>query len=256
MRYKKRYKKKRKKASKNRIVPILLLFIFLTIFIFVSVYFFKYAFCNIKYFSINQIEISGTNDLSQDKLKEKMVGFIGRQLYKVPVDSIAHYFNDIERIKSLRVQRKFPNAISIKIKERRVDFYYKDKTGELYPISGDGTILSNPPSYVQYDLPIISGFKIKNLKPGLRISHPRFKIILSLRDAIKKIDESFLEDISEFYYRDGELCFVENQNGCKIIVGNEDFENRLRSFLCMYKSLGIEKRRIYDLRFSNQIILK
>jgi len=70
------------------------------------------------------------------------------------------------------------------------------------------------------------------------------------------MDENLLSNISEFYFEDGELCFVEYQNTCKIIVGNDNFDRKLQKFLCVYKSLGIECRKIYDLRFSNQIILR
>ena len=249
-----RYTRTRINKQKSITVSILLFFIFLTVFVFISVYCFKYAFCNIRYFTIKQIEISKTYELSQDKLKERINGFIGKQLYKVQIDSIAHYFDDLERIKSLQIQRKFPNAISIKIKERRAHFYYKTSSGELYPISEDNVILSN--SNIQYDLPIVSGFEIRNLKAGVKISHPKFNIILSLVNAIKEMDENLLSNISEFYFEDGELCFVEYQNTCKIIVGNDNFDRKLQKFLCVYKSLGIECRKIYDLRFSNQIILR
>ena len=232
-------------------------FIFITLVIFLVFWGVKSLIGNLSFFEIEEIEIVGNVNLETDFLQSFVRDLSGKNLFKISKKEILKKYENIVRLKDIKVYRIIPVKLKLKIIERIGVFYLKTSEGELFPIDEDQIVLDNDSFYLSEILPIIeTDIDKKDLFIGMKIEHENIKKVFEFWKEIKSYDENFIHKISEFYIDDKELIMIEANMGYEIIFGEEDIENKLKRFTFLEQNRGFEKGDIIDLRFSNSLIIR
>lgn len=208
-------------------------------------------------FRVKKIEIVGSKNLDKNFLKNLSREFIGKNLFDIPTSDILVKYDNIIRVKKVDVNKKLPDVIEIKITERIGILYVKSMEGDFLPIDEDKIVLDKADFYFSEDLPVVS-LNISNhtFKLGEKIQDKQLDRIIYLLRKIQKIDPVFLTNISEFYIFENEVYFVDSQNGCRVILGEDDLDDKIKRFLFLRSNKGFERNSIVDLRYKNQIIVR
>ncbi|MCD4650712.1 MAG: FtsQ-type POTRA domain-containing protein [Candidatus Cloacimonetes bacterium] len=201
------------------------------------------------------IAISGNLNLPEDFLRELASGFYGRNIYSVSDDEIFAHYENIVRIKSIKVRRRLPHTICIKVEERRSHCLLKTTNGILIPMDNEHVILDNKGFYPFEDAPIISvNIDSGQLTTGSVFNDDETNHSLEMLSRIQEIDADFAQRISEFYHNNGQLHLVEVNSGSRILIGDGFLEEKLKRFAFFEQNQGLAQNSTVDLRFRNQIV--
>ena len=244
-------KKKRRGSSRYFV-----LFIFLIILLFSGFIGIKRLIQSIGYFNIEKIEVVGNNILETDFLLNLCNGLIGGNLFSVSKNDILKKYENVIRIKDIKVLKIIPGKLKLKIIERKTVFLIKTKEGELYPVDEEKIILDNNHS-IKEILPIISlGLSKNEIIFGEVISNELIDRSFDFRLSVNNVESKFFNKISEFYEEGEDIYMVELNKGYKIIFGEGDIEDKLRRFMFLEKNRDFERGSIIDLRFKDRLIIR
>jgi len=163
-------------------------------------------------------------------------------------------------VKSVCVNRIFPDAIHVQISER--DPIAIINTGQLRYIDQDGFLLPQIETAVKLDLPIISRIVgLENAQVGEIISNTELTEAIGLLQTAQKIDTAIYHSISEVNMNNGkDIILYSTEVGVPILVGREDYGKKLILFQTFWsnfvKSQNAEKLQYIDLRFKEQVVVK
>ncbi|MCK4694671.1 MAG: FtsQ-type POTRA domain-containing protein [Candidatus Cloacimonetes bacterium] len=244
-------KKKRRGSSRYFVV-----FIFLIILLFGGFIGIKRIIQSIGYFNIEKIEVVGNNILEPDFLLNLCNDLIGENLFSVSKKDILKKYENVIRIKDIKVLKIIPGKLKIKIIERKAVFLIKTKEGVLYPVDEDKIILDSNYSFKEI-LPIISlGLSKNEIIFGKVISNEFIDRIFDFRLSVNSVESKFFNKISEFYEEDEDIYMVELNKGYKIIFGDGEMEDKLKRFMFLEKNRDFERGSIIDLRFKDRLIIR
>ena len=245
---------KRKKRGSSRFYLLYIFIVFLLAIGFLGV---RALFQKLSYFDIRSISVSGNINLEKDFLVSFVKEYLGSNLYRVSKMEIEKKYENIIRIKSLKVKKIFPNKLKIVIRERVGEFFLKTVEGELFPVDSEKTVLDNENFYEKENLPLIdTNIKRDSLWFGEIVGNEFVDSVYSLCHRIKAVNSDFLDDISEIYQEDGDIYFIEMERGYKIVFGEDNLEDKLNQFTLLEENRTFEKGTIVDLRFKNILIVR
>jgi len=214
-------------------------------------------FKKLSYFDINEIAVSGNINLESEFLVNFVKEYLGTNLYSISKTDIEKKYENIVRIKRIKVRKVFPNKLKIIVRERLGSFYLKSKEGELFPIDSEKIILDNENFYEKENLPIIdTNIKSESLVFGETVKNSFVDSVFSLCARLKLVNPDFLDKISEIYWEDDDIFFVEMEKGYKIVFGNGNMEDKMNQFTLLEENRTFEKGTVVDLRFDNELIVR
>jgi len=244
-------KKKRHGSSRYYFLYIFMIMIMIVIVTGVRMLIIKVSF-----FEISEIKISGNYNIKEEFLKNLSQDCLGKNLYEISKNEIRSRYENLVRIKNVKVNRIFPDKLKITIFERLGVFYLKTKEGILFPLDIEKIVLDNDNFYSAEILPIIeTDLMNENIVYGEIIEHDFVDRVYDFYEEIKLEDKEFIDKISEFYLENGKFCMIEANIGYKIIFGEDKIKNKLLRFNFLEKNRGFEKGNIVDLRFDKQLIV-
>ncbi len=207
------------------------------------------------FFKIESIAIKGNINLNEIFLRELSSEFIGMNLFSIKKKKIEKKYENIVRIKNIKVKLRIPNQLLIQFEERIASYYLKTKEGDFIPIDNEGYILDNEGFYVSEDVPLIDiNFQSKNLEIGEKLENEFVSKVFSLHQQIQEINPELSKNISEYYLSDNEIYFVEMNSGCRIVLGDENLKDKIIRLKFLNDNQGFQNIAVLDLRFKNQII--
>ncbi len=132
------------------------------------------------YFSIKTVEISGTQNLSSQKLLEVISPLLAGNIFTCDIKSATTYLEKNRWVESVSIRRRLPDSIVVELTERKPIAAMLADSGKRYLIDRHGFLLeeiSQPGKYV-----LLTGFpgSTNGGLPGVRISEKRL-----LEDALK-----------------------------------------------------------------------
>ncbi len=214
-------------------------------------------FTKLDLFKVKYIKISGNVNLETDFLKNICNDFINMNLYSISKKDVLKKYENIVRIEGIKVSRIFPNKLKIEISEKRGVFFLRTERGIIFPIDKNRVVLDNVNFYENEVLPII-GTKISDAKIiiGKRIENVLIEKIFFLREKFANVDPDFINSISEFYLKDENLIFVNANIGYRIVLGENEIEEKLKRLIFLEQNRTFEKGTIIDLRFKDQLVIR
>jgi len=206
--------------------------------------------------TIKKIQIVGNANLSTTVLQSIAAPFIGENIYEVDLQDVTLRYQSVSRIKEVKAQTVFPNKLKVVITERKGLFYIKDSLGEYYPIDEEMVVLDKADWYLNEDLPLINiSLKKETIKLGEKVEDKHISAIYTLCDALLATNSNALNEISEFYFKNNEIHFVDTVSGCRVIVNTDNITDQISRFLFIRNNQGIKKNSTVDLRFDTQVII-
>lgn len=212
---------------------------------------------NIDFFNVKRIEITGNKYLSQDFLLSVSQSYINQNIFDVNSKEIETLYDNIIRVKNVNCRKVFPSSLKISITERVGVFFIRNVKGEFFPIDKDRTVLDKADSYLKEDLPFLNlSFSVEKLLPGQIVEDKKLDYVFMVYDELLNSQPNIISDISEFYFRDNVLHFVDIESGSRVIIGMDEIASQIKRFLFLRQNHGFEKQSLVDLRFPNQIIVR
>jgi cell division protein FtsQ len=163
-------------------------------------------------------------------------------------------------IKSVRVNRQFPNTLSIVVVEREP---IASLSGDsLRYVDADGVMLPYIQSPVQFDIPMINGIDgLQSEQPGKIILNQELFTAINILQTASAIDSMIYHMISEVNMNNGDdIVLYSTDSGVPIKIGRGEFSKKLlvlQTFWNNFIKTGDAAKLGYvDLRFDGQVVVK
>jgi|GEM_PF-2418880 len=208
------------------------------------------------FFLVKDIHIRGNILVNHDQLHTLTLPFQGTNIFEVDISSLIQQFQTISRIKSVKVMRILPSKLIVTVKERTGVFYLKDNSGEFHPIDRERYILDKADWYLKEDLPLISlNIPKERIVVGQKIEDLKIDYIFEVFDIMTRSNLDILDDISEFYFIQNDLYFIDMKSGSRVILSTDDIAQQINRFIFLRNNQGFNRNSTIDLRFGSQIIV-
>jgi cell division protein FtsQ len=205
--------------------------------------------------SSDNIEVTGTQNVTKAQIMEVMGGDIGRNIFFIPLTQQKTQLETIPWVESASVMRFVPNRLKVEIAER-APVAFARVGPRIALIDAGGTLMELPPKR-KYSFPVILG-----MNPGEPLSTraPRMKVYMDLVRDLDSGGARYSQDLSEVNLIDLEDVKVRvNDPAGDVLVhlGSSDYLRRYKT----YASHVQEWRQQFhdlesvDLRYDNQIVV-
>jgi cell division protein FtsQ len=207
--------------------------------------------------SSDNIEISGTHNVTHAQVMEVMGGDIGRNIFFVPLVERKAQLEKIPWVESASLMRFVPNRLTVEIHER-TPVAFARIASRIMLIDSGGTLMELPgPGKQKYSFPVVVG-----MNPGEPLStrEARMKIY---NDLVRQLDSDgsrYSQALSEVDITDADDVKVQaNDSASAVLVhlGSNDYLNRYRIYVTHIQGWRqqFEKLESVDLRYDKQIIV-
>src|SRR5271163_3942560 len=205
--------------------------------------------------SSDNIEVTGTQNVTKAQIMEVMGGDIGRNIFFIPLAQQKAQLEQIPWVESASVMRFVPNRLKVEIQER-TPVAFARVGPRMSLIDAGGALMELTPKH-KYSFPVILG-----MNPGEPLSTraPRMKIYA---DMVRELDSGgarYSQDLSEVDLSDLEDLKVRvNDPAGDVLVhlGSSDYLRRYKIYVTHAQGWRqqFQKLESVDLRYDNQIIV-
>ena len=205
--------------------------------------------------SSDNIEITGTQNVTKGQIMEVMGADMGRNVFFIPLAQQKAQLEQIPWVESASVMRFVPNRLKVEIHERTpVAFARVGPRISLIDASG---ALMELTSTKKYSFPVILGM---NAGEPLSTRAPRMKVYNELARELDSGGAHYSQDLSEVDLSDLEDVKVRvNDPSGEVLVhlGASDYLRRYKIYVSHAREWRqqFDKLESVDLRYENQIIV-
>ena len=193
---------------------------------------------NLKIYKINQINISGLDEIENTKILENLNFIKLKDIFFLEKSEIKKKLESNDMIESFTILKRYPSSIDIKIKKTKFLAKVHDN-GKIFFLGSNGNLISSKTQ--KEKLPNIFGKYDKK---------EFFKILNIIENS-----EFQLSKIDNLYFFKSGRWDVETNSGILIKLSKNNLENLLNLSSKIIKSNKLNKIKILDLRQSNQLII-
>ena len=209
-----------------------------------------YYVLNSPWLTVQEVRIRGTESLDQASLIE-IAGLEGRSMFGLPVDGARARLTSLPQIKSVSIERDWPDGVTITVEERLPAAFWS-VAGQTYVVSADGFVLGGGAP----DGPAVSIVEVGNdrsLNVGDRV-HPD---AIALAQRIFKESPRFLgEDVELLEYRAEVGVTAVFHGGMRVTFGDErSYEYKVAVLAELLDQLSLQGKtpEVVDLRFGARV---
>ena len=206
--------------------------------------------------SSDDIEITGTHNVTHAQILEVLGGDIGRNVFFIPLAERKVQLEKIPWVESASVMRFVPNRLKVEIHER-TPIAFARIGSRISLIDATGTLMELPGGKHKYSFPVIVG-----MNPGepLSIRAARMK---TYNELVRQLDSEgghYSQDLSEVDVSDPDdvKVLANDPNGAVLVhLGSDNFLGRYRTYVTHVQAWRqqFDKLDSVDLRYDNQIIV-
>src|SRR6202023_3131012 len=205
--------------------------------------------------SSDNIEITGTQNVTKGQIMEVMGADMGRNVFFIPLAQQKAQLEQIPWVESASVMRFVPNRLKVEIHER-TPVAFARVGPRISLIDASGALMELTPTK-KYSFPVIVGM---NAGEPLSTRAPRMKIYNELARELDSGGAHYSQDLSEVDLSDLEDVKVRvNDPSGEVLVhlGASDFLRRYKIYVSHAREWRqqFDKLESVDLRYENQIIV-
>lgn len=207
-------------------------------------------------FAVEHVELLGLSRIDRADVDRLVADLKGHNILLAPLDVYEARLEAHPRIASVTARRVLPDRVVYDIVEREpVALVFTDR---YYEIGADGVVMPGDAYTARLDLPTITGVSAGDVKAGRVCTDPMVRGAIEALEVCRSIGRGFADDISEVRASDSGLSIRSLKDDCVLLVGNVDFEKRLRKFFLLKDELARRDgaAALIDLRFDNQVVLR
>ena len=198
---------RRKKANRRLILYLMILFLLIAVVIYLQS----------PLSNVGNIEVQGERHVTADEIKELANITTETNYWKVDTDSIKNNVESHKEIKSVDVNRNFPNTVQIQVEEaERIG--YVQTNGEFSAILENGTKLEATSSLPGGDAPILAGFSKQTY-------------LEEMSKELKELPQSVTNLISEIHWEPKEdnpyQIRLYMNDGFQVLASIRNFSNKM-----------------------------
>jgi cell division septal protein FtsQ len=215
------------------------------------------ALTSVTVFSLKTIEVSNARHLTRDEILGLAGIEPGKDLLRMNLKRIGEHILQNPWVETVRINRYFPDGISIAITEREpvaivnMGFiYYLDKKGNVFKVLNQGDKL---------DFPVVTGFSEEEIGSDPKGTKEALEATCDLLKILREKGAFVLADVSEIHYDKGYGFTLFTAAGAlPVKVGSGDFSAKIERFARIYRDLMVQLPSIHyiDLDYSDKIIVK
>jgi cell division protein FtsQ len=205
--------------------------------------------------SSDNIEVTGTQNVTKAQIMEVMGADIGRNIFFIPLALQKAQLEQIPWVESASVMRFVPNRLQVEIHERRPVAFARVGS-RMFLIDAGGTLMELTPKH-KYSFPVILG-----MNPGEPLSTraPRMKDYAEMVRDLDSGGAHYSQDLSEVDLSDLEDVKVrvnDPQGDVLVHLGSSDYLSRYKIYVSHAQGWRqqFQKLESVDLRYDNQIIV-
>ncbi|MGA8764395.1 MAG: FtsQ-type POTRA domain-containing protein, partial [Candidatus Sulfotelmatobacter sp.] len=205
--------------------------------------------------SSDDIEVTGTQNVTKPQIMEVMGADIGRNIFFIPLAQQKAQLEQIPWVESASVMRFAPNRLKVEIHER-MPVAFARVGPRIALIDAGGTLMDLSAKH-KYSFPVILG-----MNPGEPLSTraPRMKEYAELVRDLDSGGARYSQDLSEVDLSDLDDVKVRvNNPGGDVLVhlGSSEYLRRYKTFVTHAQEWRqqFQKLESVDLRYDNQIIV-
>jgi len=182
-----------------------------------------------------------------------------QNIFKISIPVIKKRLLANSLIKDVKISRRLPGTIRIKVKENDLIATIYDKRMLALEING-GVIPTNT-STALYDLPVVTGARVFVDSTGYITPSKTLMTVLKILKAIRLMNINFYHGISEIHYSKnfGILIYL-RQHTIPIIVGLDNYSEKLCNLSVTYDLLAarneLSNLAAIDARFQGQVVVR
>lgn len=207
---------RKKKKIKKTIRFIILIIIIIGIGIFL---------CTSKIFKIQEISISGNEQIMKDELQVE--DKIGNNIFLMSKIKIERDLKKNPYVKRVITKKVLPNKLEITIEERQKDFMIRTEDGYLY-MDKQGYLLEK--SSINLEKVIITGCTTQELDPGKRLDEKDLEKLEDVRNIIKNCKKIEIYDIItsiDISDEDEYIIYIESMRKLIYIGDSSNLANKM-----------------------------
>lgn len=212
-------------------------------------------------FELKAVKIQGNRFIAKEDIFELAGIDFSKDIFDVNTGEIEKRILKHGMIEKVSVTRFLPSALIIKVKERNLLAVISGS--DLSAIDMTGTIFSQFPVESIYDLPAITGFHFHTDSTGKRSpDYPELvQQAIDILTQLKSHDLVIYHELSNLHFsRNSGYIFYLKKNNIPVILGLENYSQKLQYFLTIYHHLAerneLNQIRLIDLRFKDQVVVK
>ncbi len=209
------------------------------------------------FFRLKNIQVSAAKHLTREEILALVGLETGQDLARMDLKRMGEQLSQNPWVETVRINRYFPDRISIAIKEREPlaivnmgYIYYLDKKGIVFKVLNQGDKL---------DYPVVTGFTEEEMSTNPAGTREALKTTCELLGVLKEKGAFILADVSEIHYDKGYgFTLFTASGGLPVKIGAGDFAAKVDRFARVYQELMTQRPTLHyiDLDYSDKIIVK
>lgn len=205
------------------------------------------------YIKIKHINIKGNNRISIEQIKTWAGIEEGLNILSLDLDRITSLAQAQPWIRSLSVERRFPDSLSIRVEESFPVAVWEDE-GKQYSMDEFGILLEECTAFPE--LPFLTGCKTGLSQVGKRCPSPYWPEALCVIESVRTVFPELMEDIIEFHILSENQMVIFLKGDRKILLNTADANLKLRLLKALInKAPAHWQSMVYcDMRFKDKII--
>jgi cell division protein FtsQ len=239
------------RARASRVAAVLVVGVLIV----ASMYLYKYVTTSQR-FAVKHVELTGLSRVERGEVQRLVADLKGHNILLAPLDVYEARLEAHPRIARVATRRVLPDRIVIALEEREpVALVFTDR---YFEIDSDGVVMPGDEYTPLLDLPTITGVSTRDVRAGRECVDPMVRGALEALSVCRSLGRGFADDISEVRASDGGLSIRSLKDDCVLLVGDTDFEKRLRKFFLLKDALASRESAaaLIDLRFDDQVVLR
>jgi cell division protein FtsQ len=178
-------------------------------------------------FNLRSIKIEGLHSYEEEYFLNEIGLELGMNILFISEERLNQRGEKLPRIRTLDLQRTFPDRAKIVVEER-VSCFLLNYGGNFFLIDSDGIIFGEPQNEKELNHPCIVDETIGEIESGQNLGDGDAQFLFIL---LKKMPDEILKNISEVSYINGEVVMY-TVDGVKILWGDdvENYQVKLRIF--------------------------
>jgi cell division protein FtsQ len=207
--------------------------------------------------SSDDLDITGSENVTRRQVLDVMGGDIGRNIFFVPLDQRKHQLEEIPWVESADVMRLLPNKLRVTIQER-TPVAFVQLGGKIALIDAHGVAMELPAGRAkQYSFPVIVGM---GEPEPISTRAPRMKTFTELTRELDADGSHSSQDLSEVDLGDPDdvkITVADPQGEVVVHLGSANFAERFKIFKGHVQEWRQQFQHLdsVDLRYDRQVIV-
>lgn len=204
------------------------------------------------YFNIKKVVVNNNSILTKEKVIEENT-ILNQNIFLFNTSALKNKILSNPYIKSVKISRKLPNELDLKIEERDATFIVNDGT-DFYVLNENLVIMEKKKSIEGLNLPLLNGLKIENRFLGEPMSkdEERYDVLKNIGGVLNtnkiKVDSVDITNLNNIIINKGEV---------QILLGDdEDLDEKLVKMVNILKDpAGNFEKGYIDISFNGNPVI-